>query len=226
MEPDRIAELLQPFLGPTAQETPSSADLEHISTYIDILLRWNSRMNLTALRSPEEIVTRHFGESLFAARHLFPNRAAPSRPPVHLADVGSGAGFPGLPIKLWAPDLAVTLIESNQKKSTFLREITRALRLTNVYVQNLRAGDLSPAIFDVVTLRAVERFALTLANAADLTVPGGQLALMIASSQLAIAHSYGRISWDVTIPVPLSRSRVLLIGQRQDQNESDGKKWS
>src|ERR1700728_5332640 len=88
MPPARIAELLQPFVGSsphatagrpsepaTAGEGPavlSPAQLHHISTYINILLRWNARINLTALCDPEEIVTRHFGESLFAARHLFP----------------------------------------------------------------------------------------------------------------------------------------------------------
>ena len=76
MHPARIAELLDPFLGPQGQ-TPDPRDLiSHISTYIDILLRWNARINLTAIRDPEDIVTRHFGESLFAARHLFPSGSA------------------------------------------------------------------------------------------------------------------------------------------------------
>src|ERR1700688_859172 len=111
MHPARIAELLEPFLGPLGQ-TPDAQDLiSHISTYIDILLRWNARINLTAIRDPEDIVTRHFGESLFAARHLFPathdgpsGRAAlqgrvtcekeiGALPPDSLADLGSGAGF-------------------------------------------------------------------------------------------------------------------------------------
>src|ERR1700722_16048558 len=127
MHPARIAELLQPFVGrPTdaaispdlchseerSDEEPavlSPAQLHHISTYINILLRWNARINLTAIRDSEEIVTRHFGESLFAARHLFPahapksssekNYPVPSVPPVvktfdSVADLGSGAGFP------------------------------------------------------------------------------------------------------------------------------------
>src|SRR6266446_1456516 len=102
MHPERIAELLRPFLaagsGVDVQSSPervqgpadagrpaalSSAQLETISIYIDILLRWNARVNLTAVRDPEEIVTRHFGESLFAARHLFPKvYPASSVPPV------------------------------------------------------------------------------------------------------------------------------------------------
>src|SRR5258707_13243011 len=107
MDPARIAELLQPFLR-EANDQPLTANdtlCKDISTYIDILGRWNARINLTAIRDPEEIVTRHFGESLFAARHLFPKvYPVPSVPPVvkdfdfaqiRLADLGSGAGFPG-----------------------------------------------------------------------------------------------------------------------------------
>ncbi len=167
MHPARIAELLQPFLSDPCHSEPggkpgeepavlSAPQLQNISTYIDILTRWNARINLTAIRDEEEIVTRHFGESLFAARHLFPRvSSAPSvvkdfdspearspKPEARIADLGSGAGFPGIPIKLWAPSITLTLIESNQKKATFLREITRALTLTDVYIQNARAQTL------------------------------------------------------------------------------------
>ena len=138
MHPGRIAELLHPFLttdvelakGATATKL-SPTQLENISTYIDILLRWNAHVNLTSVRTPEEIVTRHFGESLFAARNLFP---VPNGKGLQLIDVGSGGGFPGLPIKLWAPRNRLTLIESNRKKVTFLREIIRALKLTDAEV--------------------------------------------------------------------------------------------
>ena len=138
MHPAHIAELLEPFLESTHPPEPKTQSLlPIISTYIDILLRWNARINLTAVRDPEEIVTRHFGESLFAARYLFPATTsvgtaalgcAPERSSaVRVADLGSGAGFPGIPIKLWAPQVALTLIESNQKKVAFLREVARAM---------------------------------------------------------------------------------------------------
>src|SRR5579863_1762151 len=190
MHPTRIAELLEPFLPASSandqRPTANDALYQHISTYIDILLRWNTRINLTAIRDPEQIVTRHFGESLFAARHLFPSSSSVS--PVvkdhdsSAADVGTGAGFPGIPIKLWAPHISLTLIESNHKKATFLREITRALTLTNVNVQNARAETLT-ATFDVVTLRAVERFESILPTAAARVAPAGRLALLISSAQ-------------------------------------------
>lgn len=211
MQPARIAELLAPFLG---GEQLTTADLDHISTYIDILLRWNARINLTAIRDPEQIVTRHFGESLFTARHLFPRPSVAPVPSVlkRLADIGSGAGFPGIPIKLWAPHLALTLIESNQKKSTFLREIARALILTNVDIQTIRAESLPSASFDMVTLRAVERFDQILPIAASLVAPGGHLALLISSAQLPTASAIlSRHTLSNPYPIPESANRILLI---------------
>ena len=133
---DRIAELLAPFIGPVLL---SESQLDAIQAYLDLLLRWNSKLNLTAIRDPQEIVTRHFGESLFAARQLFP--AADSRETA--IDVGSGAGFPGLPLKLWSPSLNLTLIESNQRKATFLREVVRTLNLNSVSVLTERAESIS-----------------------------------------------------------------------------------
>ena len=203
----------------------SPAQLQSISTYIDILLRWNARINLTAIRNPEEIVTRHFGESLFAARYLFPGTAhvgtaAPGCPAerssasLSVADVGSGAGFPGLPLKLWAPRLSLTLIESNHKKAAFLREVARALTLTNVNIQNARAETMTDT-FDVVTLRAVERFDAILPTAAALVAPSGRLGLLIGAAQETQARStLLHLAWSPAAPIPQSRSRILLVARR------------
>ena len=219
MKPDRIAELLEPFMGSQGQK-PNAQDLiSRISTYIDILQRWNARINLTAIRDEEQIVTRHFGESLFAARNLFP--LCPSVPPVvkglEVADVGSGAGFPGIPIKLWAPDVSLTLIESNQKKATFLKEVTRVLTLTNVNIQTARAESLTAASFDVVILRAVERFESILPVAANLVAPGGRLALLIGQTQLPRAQStLPALNWSDPIAIPASQSRVFALARKAE----------
>jgi 16S rRNA (guanine527-N7)-methyltransferase len=227
MTPARIAELIAPFFAPPAPHAQSgvaklsASQLQQISTYIDMLIRWNARMNLTAIRDPEQIVTRHFGESLFAARHLFPLLAADrdSTALTHsVADVGSGAGFPGLPIKIWAPDVSLTLVDSNQKKTVFLREVARALTLTNVNIQSTRAELLPPGTYEVVTLRAVERFEHILPTTARLVAPGGRLALLISSPQLdkarqAISADLG-FSWSDPSPVPLSSSRLLVAATR------------
>jgi 16S rRNA (guanine527-N7)-methyltransferase len=208
MQPDRIAELLAPFLG---RDSLTPQQLEHISMYIDILVRWNSRINLTAVRDPEEIVTRHFGESLFAARNLVSAPAIATR--LKVADIGSGAGFPGIPLKLWAPPIELTLIESNLKKATFLREIARALILTDINIQNARAESIETR-FDLITLRAVERFDQILPIAASRVAPEGRLALLIGASQIQAARSgLPAIRWSEPVPIPLSESRVLLVGQ-------------
>ena len=214
----RIAELLAPFLGSTSDQRLTTSDLVNISTYIDLLQRWNSRINLTAIRDEEEIVTRHFGESLFAARQLFPlcSSVSPVVKGFEVADVGSGAGFPGIPIKLWAPGISLTLIESNNKKATFLREVTRALTLTDVDIQNTRAESLRNVSFNVVTLRAVERFDSILPVASNLISPEGRLALLIGQSQLPRAQSIlptllPTLTWPAIVPIPHSESRVLAI---------------
>jgi 16S rRNA (guanine527-N7)-methyltransferase len=212
MNTTRIAELLQPFLGPDDGQRLTANDLLNISTYIDILTRWNAHINLTAIREPEEIVTRHFGESLFAARHLFPRRSSAES----LIDIGSGAGFPGLPIKIWALDLQVTLIESNHKKATFLRETARTLTLTNINVFPGRAEDYPTTPANVVTLRAVEHFEKTIPIATRLVAPGGRLALLISQAQLPRAHKLTPgFVWQAPLPIPMSSSRILAIGVRE-----------
>ncbi len=246
MDTTRIAELLQPFnvpLNPCHSEPSSchsepsschseqseesavldSTQLQKISTYIDLLLRWNARINLTAIRNEEEIVTRHFGESLFAARHLFPHATRVTGPcDSRLIDIGSGAGFPGLPIKIWAPDIQLTLIESNQKKATFLREVARKLTLTNINVFAGRAEDYQDPPAEVVTLRAVERFENALPIAASLVAPQGRLAILISQAQLAQVHDLAKgFSWSPPLPIPLSASRILVIGTRSRGTKLD-----
>ncbi len=205
MDHPRLQKLLTPFL----LEPLSEIQLSNISTYIDILLHWNARMSLTAVRDEEHIVTRHFGESLFAAHHLFSGGPRPAT----VADVGSGAGFPGLPIKIYAPAVKLTLIESNHKKATFLREVIRALHLTQAEVFNGRAADFPAASADLVTLRAVERFEDALPEAARLVATSGTLALLVGAPQAALSSQLApAFSWQRPIKLPLSQSRTLLIG--------------
>jgi 16S rRNA (guanine527-N7)-methyltransferase len=241
MDTARISVLLEPFLD----QPLSQFQLEQISIYINLLLRWNARINLTSIRNEEEIVTRHFGESLFMARHLFPDvsnlenchpersdavcyahdiaeskdpypSTSPTSPQV--IDIGSGAGFPAFPLKLWAPHIHLTLIESNHKKAAFLREAARALTLTDINVLTERAEIVAASHgsqADVVTFRAVEHFQAILPTAVKLLAPNGTLALLIGSTQLSLLTTLTALRCCPPLPVPRSLARVLSISVRE-----------
>ena len=240
MDAVRIAELLQPFAEPHMLSPTLSAQLE---SYLDLLLRWNARINLTAVRDPEQIVTRHFGESLFAACVLLGGaaekskgipqglkpafetdlngtaKAVPLQDPsgyLTLADIGSGAGFPGIPMKLFVPELELTLIESQNKKATFLREVIRTLDLDRSEVFCGRAEKWGKTS-DLVTLRAVEQFENALLVAAGLVAPGGKLCLLIGAGQVPTAHEIlgANWIWPDPVAVPQSSGRVVLVGSRR-----------
>jgi 16S rRNA (guanine527-N7)-methyltransferase len=208
METARIAELLEPYLqrADGSRELLSSKQLQQLSDFLDLLLRWNTKTNLTAVREPEAIVARHFGESLFLARHL--RREARTA-----IDLGSGAGFPGIPLKIYSPHLAVTLTESQNKKATFLNEVIRVLTLTDINVFPGRAEELNLRA-DLVTLRAVEKFDQALPIAAKLLKPIGRLALLIGTGQMDAAKNLLPGFEIDTSPVPESRERVLLFASR------------
>lgn len=205
MDSVQIAALLAPYLQ---GETLAPAQFSQISIYIDLLLKWNARMNLTAVRDPEQIVTRHFGESLFAAHQVFPDPAMKAT----LADVGSGAGFPGLPIAIARPAVQVTLIEAHGKKATFLKEVLRATGVRNARVATMRAEDYGEKA-DVVTFRAVERFAAILPVSAALVKSGGRLAGLLGTSQVHEANRLIGNGWekDEGVNFPDSAQRVLWI---------------
>ncbi|HET7931008.1 MAG TPA: 16S rRNA (guanine(527)-N(7))-methyltransferase RsmG [Rhodanobacteraceae bacterium] len=126
--------------------------------YLDLLVKWNGTYNLTAVRDPAEMVTRHLLDSL---------AVLPCLHGATLADLGSGAGLPGIPIAIARPDLAVTLIESNGKKARFQREVVRTLPLPNVAVAQARVQDVQGR-FDTVTARAF-------ASLGDMLAWGGHL---------------------------------------------------
>ncbi len=213
METAQIAELLAPFTG---RADLSPWVLSQLDSHLDLLLRWNARMNLTAVRDPEHIVTRHFGESLFAARILLGNDIDCSEG-CAVADLGSGAGFPGIPIKLYAPEIRLTLIESQGKKATFLREVIRTLGLQGTQVFCGRAEQWGETA-DFVTLRAVEQFQRSLPIAAQLVGGKGKLCLLLGARQVPIAQQAVGASWEWQEPetVPQSDQRVVLVGRHSE----------
>jgi 16S rRNA (guanine527-N7)-methyltransferase len=196
-----ITRLLRPFV------TLNKEQVDKTSAYLDLLLKWNARTNLTSVRDPEQMVTRHFGESFFAASWLSLGDG-----PETAIDLGSGAGFPGLVMAIFAPSTQMTLLESNAKKAAFLSEVARALRLSNVKTVRQRGEDYSGQA-DLVTMRAVEAFSKSASVAAGLVRGGGRLALMIGAGQVDQAKALlPDISWGAAIAIPGSHSRVILAG--------------
>jgi len=217
MTPDSISELLHPYLdtsiGQAADAASTPTDWPRIysqlATYLELILKWNARMNLTAIRKPEEIVRRHFGESLFLASRIGACHS--------LLDLGSGAGFPGLPAQLMRPDLCVTLAESQGKKAAFLREVVRALGLqTEVWAGRVESMS-AERRFDVVALRAVDGMEAAVREAG---VRASDRVLILASARQSL-HQILEKDFCVNDPIflpnflPQSSAGVLLAAHRR-----------
>ena len=136
----RLHHHIDPYLAIEDQQ------VEALYRHFDLLLRWNRKINLTSIRSPEEMVLRHYCESLYFASHM------PSDW-VDFADIGSGGGFPGIPMAVYRPDWNITLVEAHQRKAVFLREATR--KLPNLCVFGDRADKIKHS-FGAIVSRAVD----------------------------------------------------------------------
>ncbi|MBV9886638.1 MAG: 16S rRNA (guanine(527)-N(7))-methyltransferase RsmG [Acidobacteria bacterium] len=187
----------------------NDAQVEQIRRYIALLLKWNDVMNLTAIQDPLEILYRHFCESMFGASFL-PSGGG------RLADVGSGGGFPGLPLKIARPDLDVCLIDSNVKKATFLAEVVRELALPGARVLVSRYEELGEEIapLDIACSRAVGEFAGFLRWAASEKVGTRTVMLWIGGRDLDEARSSKEWVWNEPVPIPQSLRRFILVGTR------------
>ncbi len=201
----RLTELLAPYLGDAPVPPALYAQL---GSYLDLLLRWNARTNLTAIRDPEGIVCRHFGEGLFCGLQLaqwLPAALSPGEKPATVLDFGSGAGFPGLPIQLLLPEFRVTLAESQGKKASFLREAVRTLGLTTeVWAERVEA--MPTRQFDAVTLRAVDNMELALEAARERVAPGGLLVSFTSYDPPATASPAAE-----SIPLPGASHSILTL---------------
>jgi 16S rRNA (guanine527-N7)-methyltransferase len=175
----------------------SVGQVEALEAHYQLLLRWNRTLNLTSIKRMEEAVERHYCESLFLGANLPQGN-------LRIADIGSGAGFPGFPVAVLRPDCSVTLIESHQRKAVFLREASRSL--PNVRVLARRAEDIEER-FDWAISRAVSygdlaSFLKNLAPSVDL-LTGGEVP----------PDGIGFV-WQTPIPVPWSRQRFLRTGHQ------------
>lgn len=188
----------------------NNSQVLQIQQYTNILLAWNEKINLTAIRDPLEILNRHFCECMYAASTV-PVRDG------RLADVGSGAGFPGLPLKIIRPELDVILIEASIKKATFLAEIIRDLGLADARVVVSRYQELGEEVapLDFVCSRALGEFAPFLEWAQSEKVAAKQVILWIGARDLPEIQKIQTWEWREPIPVPHSLRRLLLVGTRR-----------
>lgn len=176
---------------------------DRLAAYGNLLLQWNTRVSMTAIRDEAELIERHLMEGVFAAAH-HPEAAT-------ALDFGSGNGVPGIPIALCRASIHVTLAESQRKKAAFLQEAVRRLHLS-ASVHAGRAETLPPASFDAVWMRAVDKSASMLPVAASLVSAGGTLCLF-GTSEPPNVPILGKSRWK-SHPFPGSNARVLHIGRR------------
>ncbi len=172
-----------------------------LERHYELLLKWNRTVNLTAIRDTAEIVTRHYGESLFLAAHL-------PQGPLRIVDIGSGAGFPGLPVAILRPDCAVTLLESHQRKAVFLKEASRSVSNIKVLAQRAEEVSASGAEFDWALSRAVSY--KDLAPVLKVLAPNADL--LTGREEPGAGMEF---VWDAGVPLPWGTERFLRRGRRE-----------
>jgi 16S rRNA (guanine527-N7)-methyltransferase len=194
-EEREFTELLTLHFGPIRSLTP--LEIGSLFRHYELMVRWNSVLNLTSIRRLEDVVIRHYCESLFLAVHL-------PETPVSVLDVGSGAGFPAIPMAVLRPDCRFTLCESRQRKAVFLREAARAY--SHVNVEACRAEEVSGS-FDWAVSRAV-RWEQVVA------LPHRSIGLLLGEQDAAAVTSTAGFDWQPPVRLPWGRHRVLVYGTR------------
>ena len=178
--------------------------------YLALLDRWNRTYNLTAIRDPREMVGKHLLDSL--AMHPYLDDG-------HLADLGAGAGLPGIPLAIAKPGLRVTLVESNGKKARFLREAVRTLGLSNARVAESRAEALDePGAYDAITARALATLPLIIELGGHLLKPGGRLLAMkgaVPDDEIAGLSAGWRVETvhQLTVPGLAAERHLVVVGR-------------
>ena len=182
-----------------------------IRDYTLLLLKWNRTISLTTVTNPAEIVGRHFGESVFASKLI-------DMVQCRLVDIGTGAGFPGLALKIFCPGLRLTLIESNKKKCAFLSEVVRTLGLSDVEICNDRFEEIRPENVQAnfITSRAVGDFKQILKWSKIALVHRGHVIFWVGSEDSTRIASTPNWIWQPAVRIPDSQRRFVLIGRPND----------
>jgi 16S rRNA (guanine527-N7)-methyltransferase len=194
------------------------SQIELFELYLQEILEWNKTFNLTGIRDPEDIVIKHFVDSLTPLPYLEPSG--------RLLDIGPGAGFPSIPLKIAASELQVQLVEASRRKVSFLKHIIRTLKLESIVVLHSRFEDveLPEEPFNTIISRAFTRLEPLLRLVAPLMEPGNTLVAMLgpttakdhprfADRALAESLELNRV---VSLQLPLGRGgRTLLFFQKR-----------
>jgi 16S rRNA (guanine527-N7)-methyltransferase len=196
--------------------------LAQFDVYQKELLLWNAKTNLVSEKSSQEIVSRHFLDSLTALQFI-------DKPDARIVDLGCGAGFPGLPLKIAAPELALYLLETNRKKMSFLRHVVRTLNLSSAFflhdrVENLLAESKWKGFFDIVISRAAFKLPEFLPYAAFFLAKGGKFIALKGfdideevsqSNNLAETFGFSKLfQYDINI-IFLGNPRKIIIGEKK-----------
>lgn len=172
--------------------------LEQLYKHYELMIRWNNSMNLTAIHGVADVVERHYCESL-ALGSALPEGS------VSVLDIGSGAGFPGIPVAVLRPDCQVTLLEANQRKAVFLREATREFRNVSVVAGRFEAIEGS---FDWAISRAVNPVTLL----RTIVRSSRHVALLVAELGCSRSEGFDQITWRRRVELPWGERRYILIG--------------
>jgi 16S rRNA (guanine527-N7)-methyltransferase len=197
---------IQDTIGPYGF-LPDSGECASIRNYVSLLMRWNKRISLTTVVDPTKILRFHFGESIFAAS-IVPIEKG------RLADVGSGAGFPGLALGIAFRRLSISLIESSLKKAAFLAEVTRELNLANVEIIRQQYAEIPAnlAQFDYITARALGNYQALLDWTHRRMAATGRVILWLGEAESRSITIDRSFIWHAPVLIPGSRRRFILAG--------------
>jgi 16S rRNA (guanine527-N7)-methyltransferase len=187
--------------------------LQQMSLHYKLLSKWNARLNLTRIVAPQEAARLNYAESIYGY-HLIKGAAA-------LLDVGSGAGFPGVPMAIMNGGLSVTALESNQKKSIFLKEVKQQLALPNLTIETSRIEDFECSGYSVIASRALDRAEKMYGDLLGRLSPGQILMLFCSGAMVQSLSRKLPSGFDVQPhPIPNSQSRVIALFKRSPAHSS------
>lgn len=203
IKPREIAAILKEYSISIADGTTHK-----IQKYLELMNTWGRKMPLTSIQNPEQVVRFHFGESMFAL-------ALEDISNGRLADLGSGAGFPGLALKLARPSPSVTLIESNKKKCAFLQEVIRSLDIhgAKVMASGFESSLIAPNSLSFVTCRALAQHSKVVDWARERLAPGGSVILWLGEKDCEEVAATGGWEWSQPALIPGTRGRFILRGK-------------